>query len=183
MTAIAAVRDAKGNVWLGADGQGTGGGTCYFDRESKIFTRQGVGFAICGSVRFWQLLQYEVAMPVPPKKDPMVWIVRQLIPAVRKTMDAAGWTKKDQGQEDVESNFMVVTCGRVFTVWANWQVGEARGPYTANGSGMHYVLAALEAQAKKVKPKERLMRALRIAGKYSSSVGPPYQVVAFPRKG
>lgn len=181
MTAIVGlVHD--GRVLIGADSAASGGWTIGVRRDAKVFRSGRYVLGFTTSFRMGQILRWSFDPPQPPGNGQLErFMCTTWIDAVREALKAGGWAKKDSEQES-GGNFLVGVAGRLFEVYADYQVGEAVAEYAAAGSGEQVALGALAATADlRLPPKRRVGLALSAAERHIATVRGPFHLVWEPR--
>ena len=176
MTCIVGVVDGA-RVVIGGDSAGVGGLSLSVRADAKVFRTGDFVMGFTSSFRMGQLLRYVL---VPPKRhadqDPMEFMVRDFVGAVRDCLKAGGFaTKKEEAEHG--GTFLVGHAGRLFMVDADYQVGEAACCYDAVGCGADLALGALHATVG-LSGAARVDLALRAAEAHSAGVRGPFHVVA-----
>lgn len=179
MTAIVGlVHD--GQVHIGGDSAGVAGWTMTVRADAKVFTNGPFVFGFTTSFRMGQLIRYAVVPPTPDPADLDAFMATKFVDAIRDCLKAGGWAKKTEEREE-GGVFLVGTCGRLFTVHADYQVGEAVDGYTAVGCGDEIALGALYASAGSgLAPQARLGLALEAAQRFSAGVRGPFAFASLP---
>lgn len=176
MTCIAAVV-SDGRVHIGGDSAGVSGFDLVVRRDPKVFLRGEFAFGFTTSFRMGQLIQHSLSVPPPPKKrsDLQRYMVADFTDALRSALKASGWQRKQEEQE-VGGTLLVGVRGRLFRICDDYQVGESASGFDAVGCGSGYALGALHASAG-LRPKRRLLLALRAAERWSAGVRGPFRFV------
>lgn len=186
MTIIVGLK-AEGSVYMGADSAGT---TAYGVQSSvavsKLFTNSSMLFGCCGSYRQLQLIQYDLAVPEHTLDiaaseeaghlvyvDTMKYLVSSFIPALRSVLRAGGTVVNEAGVEH-GPDFLLGYDGRLFHVFADFQVSESHDPFDATGSGAEVALGALAATWEWTDHDFRVQKALEIASTYNAFCRPPF---------
>lgn len=179
MTCIAALVE-KGKVYMGADSAGVAGLRVNVRADSKIFT---VGddpqmlIGVCGSFRVRDLLAHSFDPPGINTENLAEYMVREFVEAVRHLLHNAGVSVKEDNEESIPAAFIVGFRGRLFTIETDLQVGESSDPFHAVGCGEEIALGSLHSTAGLgIKPRERILRALRASARYSGGVCAPFKV-------
>ena len=143
----------------------------------KVFQIGDFLIGYTSSFRMGQLLQYNLEIPENTcGKDDMKYLVTKFIPAVRDCLKNGGYTKIDSNQEN-GGFFLVGYRGKAYKVASDFQITRMSNKFVAVGCGEKYALGALAAQ-KIEHPENAVIRALEIAGMFSSGVCSPYHVVS-----
>ena len=182
MTCIAAWIEGK-TIWMAGDSAGVGGGyRMQIRSDPKVFILGSYVMGYTSSFRMGQLLRYSFKVPdCPTDMDLDRFMRTDFINAVRKCLSKGGYREK---KDEVESGgfFLVGVKGRLFEVCDDFQVASVPEPFMATGCGESFALGALAAMQKiKMHPKQRLIKSLEIAERYSAGVRRPFIVVKQPK--
>lgn len=176
MTCIVGVAEG-GKVWIGGDSAGVDGRyglTVRADR--KVFRNGPMIMGFTSSFRMGQLLAHALKVPRRHPDDGIYgWMVTEFIDAVRSTLKSGGYAEHHDGAER-GGEFLVGYEGRLFTVNADYQVGENADGYAACGCGDMIALGALHALGPAVAPEERVRRALEATERFSGGVRGPFHI-------
>jgi hypothetical protein len=178
MSCIVGITDGK-TVTFGADSAGGLGDEIYTLDVHKAFARGPYLFGVCGSMRVGQVLRFKAELPEPPATDLEPFLVRELVPAIRRALTEEGVA--GSGTEILgDKTAILLGCrGQLWTICQDLTlVREA--PYAAIGSGRLRAYGALHAlHASSVEPARRLLEmALAAAAAYTSNVRPPWHFVS-----
>ncbi|WP_405399196.1 hypothetical protein [Streptomyces microflavus] len=180
MTVIAGLAH-KGRVHLGADSAGVSGLQLTVRRDAKCFRNGPYVMGFTTSFRMGQLLQHALVPPCP-EGDLSRFMATTFIDAVRTCLKDAGWARKESEQEQ-GGTFLVGVAGHLFTIYSDYQVGEAIDGYDAVGCGDELALGALHATATLgLPPRARLTAALAAADHHSAGVTGPYTYASTPKR-
>ena len=173
MTCIVGVVE-NGHVYIGADSAGVGG---YYDltirRDCKVFRNGAFLLGGTSSFRMLQLLRYAFMPPVyTPDTDLEKYMATVFVDAVRQCLKDGGFAQKSNEQE-TGGQFLVGFHGRLFCIYADYQVEEALCQYNAVGSGANVALGALYATPM-MQAKKRLELALQAAEQHNAGVRAPF---------
>ncbi len=174
MTCIAGVAEG-GKVWIGGDSAGVGGYELTVRADSKVFRNGDFLFGFTSSFRMGQLLRYSLVPPKVYDKDPMTFMCTEFIDAVRNCLKAGGYAEKEKEKES-GGTFLVGLKGRLFSIYGDYQVGEATAFYDAVGCGQSYALGVLFATVGE-SPDYRVRKALAAAEAHSAGVRSPFIVL------
>lgn len=179
MTAIVGLVD-QGTVYVGGDSAGVSGYSLTVRADGKVFRNGPYVMGFTSSFRMGQLLQYALKAP-HPEGDLPAFMATTFVDALRETLKAGGWLKQDSNRDE-GGTFLVGVGGRLFTVFDDFQVGEAVDGYAAVGCGQEIAVGALHATARLgLPPKKRLRLALKAAERYSAGVRGPFTVLEVGR--
>jgi hypothetical protein len=98
-----------------------------------------------------------------------------LVDAARDALKTAGWATKDKEQEE-GGTWLVGVAGRLFTVYADYQVAESADGYVAVGCGAQVAHGVLYATPS-MPPRRRLQLALEAAQRHSAGVRGPFRYI------
>jgi len=174
MTCVVGLVD-RGSVYIGVDSAAVQGWTRRKSRVAKVFRRGPFLIGYTTSFRMGQLLQHH--LDVPPQEagtDDVAYLVTHFIEKARALFKEKGFTKVEANTEK-GGQFLVGYRGRLYTVESDFQVGENEEGYEAIGSGGDFALGALAALPR-LKPRERLTRALEIAAHFNMGVCGPFSI-------
>ena len=169
----------NGEVYLGADSAAVSGSEIRTSIIKKVFRRGEFLFAYTSSFRMGQLLQHQLVLDELPMNYlvTMDYMVNQFIENVRDLFKSKGYSKIENNEE-YAGNFLIGVHGRLFHIWSDFQVSEFLD-YTADGSGKQFALGAMEALKTVIKtPEERIIEAIKIAEKFTTTVSLPAIVVS-----
>ncbi len=167
---------AKERVWIGADSAGVAGLHLVVRRDQKVFEVGEFLIGFTSSFRMGQLLQFNLSPPLVPENiDLYEYMVVHFVEKVRQTLKSGGFAKVE---DSVESGgcFLVGFRGRLFKIDEDFQVGESRHAFDADGCGGSYALGALAATQEETDPKKRILTALGVAETFSAGVRGPFVV-------
>ncbi len=177
MTCIVAIKKGK-KVYMGGDSAASNSSTITCIKTHKVFINQGFLFGCCGSARMAQSLMFGWN---PPKRhadlDIYEYMVTEFIDSVRDRLKKSGVTKIDNNVEKTSGCFLVATPGVLYTIYGDFQVGEAIADYAATGCGEEYAkgaIHALMASKKDLEPEQILEAALQAATEHSPFVAAPF---------
>jgi ATP-dependent protease HslVU (ClpYQ) peptidase subunit len=175
MTCIVGIAK-DGVVTLGADSAGTAGYDRKIRKDRKVFTNGHLIFGFTSSFRMGQLLQYSLTPPpINEGQEQYEYAVKALIPAIRDTLRAGGYTHTDNGREE-GGVFLVGFRGRLFYIGSDFQVGENTQGIESVGCGDAYALGAMHALPD-AEPRARLQAGLDAAAAFSAGVAGPFHFV------
>ncbi|MEU1816961.1 hypothetical protein ABZ543_17445 [Streptomyces roseifaciens] len=163
-------------VHLGGDSAGVAGLRLTVRRDPKIFRNGPYALGFTTSFRMGQLLHHAFKAP-KPKGDLDHFMTTVFVDKLRTCLKNGGWSRKDCEQEQ-GGTFLVGIHGRLFAVYADYQIAEPADGYAAVGCGDEFALGALHATANlDLKPRKRLALALAAAGHHSAGVSEPFRYV------
>lgn len=174
MTCIVAMTDGTRTV-MGGDSAATSADNAeiYEFATSKIFGHGEYLVGICGSYRSGQVARYEMDWPEPPPPgaDLEEFLVREVVPAMRKAFQAAGF----EGNPKVQ--LLIALRGRLFTTSYDFSVGSLNVPWIAIGSGRFTAYGALHVLADlDLDLEAKVRRALVAAQSHTANVREPFHL-------
>jgi len=179
MTCIVGIVD-KGTVHLGGDSAATENQDITLVRNEKVFTSINpeiiLGYA--GSFRFGNIVRYLFSPPRILSDEPMEYMVRQFIPALKEVMTVEGIGKfQEKDIHDHENWLLVGVKGRLFGVEPDFAVIEESLPFSSIGSGKAVAWGSLCSTEHMGDPRARLELALKASSAFTTSVSPPFNFV------
>ena len=182
MTCIVGLVD-NDKVWMGVDTYGSTA-WCGMERaDMKMFVPEGVKNALLSytsSFRMGQILMYEPALfdelAVLKKTIDHKYMVKTFIPKIQAAFRDGGFGKEESG-ERIGGCFLVAYKDQLFSIESDYQVGVNSIGYAADGCGMEYALGSLATtEGTDMKPKDRVLAALRAAAVFSPGVSGPFHI-------
>lgn len=182
MTIIVGLKTSDG-VILGCDSQGSAEYNKTFRKDSKIFEVHGIGYGFTSSYRMGQILKYHTTeiLDNMRENDLYGYIVTKLVPMYRRILTENGFKSNTNGV-DSGGSFLLAIDGRLFAVLEDFQVEERLEEYNAIGCGDSYALGALYTQSSNLKPKARVIDAIKASKYFSCGCGGDIQTL-FLKKG
>lgn len=188
MTCIAAVRNKRGKVFVGADRRVTYGSTEEIERKatSKVIKRDGLILAGAGDLYVIDLIVHHLSIPdINTSTDTYIFekLYTHMIRFLkRKRLDTFRSSNKDDG---IDAQCLVVLNSRLFEFeivpYEEYllKVSEVEAPY-AGGSGRLPALSILKFCDKHnlLKPKEKLIQAIEMASSLIASCGDGLDIVS-----
>jgi len=178
MTCIVGLTDGK-TVTFGADSATGMGEEIYTLKVHKAFARGPYLFGVCGSPRVGQILRFRMELPEPPATDLEPFLVRELVPVIRRALAEEGVAGSGQAILGEKTTILVGCRGQLWTICSDLTVVREVA-YAAIGSGRLRAYGALHALAAAgVEPaRRRLELALEAAAAYTANVRPPWTFVS-----
>ncbi len=178
MTCVVGETDGR-TIILGADSAAGSGDEIYTIDLPKVFARGGFLFGYCGSYRIGQILRYRVELPEPPSGDLEPFLVRELIPALRRAVIEEGAAGEGNAFLGEKTALLIGCQGELWTI-ARDLTAVPEADFAAIGSGRLRAYAALYAlRTAGVEPsRRRLEVALQAAAAFTSTVRPPWHFVS-----
>jgi len=169
-------------ICLGADSASVGGWSLQLRKDPKVFRVGDMLIGFTTSWRMGQILQYQLELPEHnADADAHEWMVSKFVEAVRKCLKAGGFSEIN---DNVETGgfFLVGFSGKLFTVEANFQVGERLQNYAAVGCGADLALGSLYATGRMKSIRRRVEIALEAAEEFSAGVARPFNFIEIKYK-
>jgi hypothetical protein len=165
----------NGTVHLGGDSAAPQGWDLIVRADPKVFTVGPYAIGFTTSWRMGQVLRWSFKPPKPPADHLDRFMSTTLVDAARDALKSAGWATKDKEQEE-GGTWLVGVAGRLFTVYADYQVAESADCYVAVGCGAQVAHGVLYATPT-LPPRRRLQLALEAAERHSAGVRGPFRYV------
>ena len=182
MTCIIGIKDKDGCLWMGADSLGSNGYSKGVDKQPKIFKSKDTDNVLIGSTgtfRQLQLLRYSKIFPEVDlaKKEKLdhEYMVTKFIPELQKVFSRGGVEEIYKGIKS-GGTFLIGHKDCLFKVQSDYSVLESADDYDACGSGEYFALGSLYS-TKHLKPKERIIEALKAAEHSSCGVQRPFVII------
>ncbi len=174
---------SEGSVYIGGDSAGVSGYDIVKRSDPKVFSKSPFVMGFCGSFRMGQLLMFALQVPEQTsKQDDKQFMCTSFINAVRDCLKRGGYAKAHEGVES-GGTFIVGYHGEVYTIYDDFQVEWTARGYTSVGSGESYAFGSLwETKKSKLKPRARILRALKCSEEHSAGVRRPFKVVIGGKK-
>ena len=176
----------RGTVYLGADGRIVNGSEALPLAHPKVWPLDGGRLIIgaSGSARAAEILRYTLAVPACAsvvEQDPMAYMVRAFVPAVQRTLRAAGW--EPRGDDGGGGALIAGFRGHLFGLGSkDHDVVEVAGDWDYNGIGYcDAAMGALYATRHgplSDDPEARIRIALEAESRHTSFVGPPFTILS-----
>lgn len=181
MTCIAGLIH-KDKVYIGGDSAGVANYDLKIRNDKKVFRNGDFIMGFTTSFRMGQLLQYKFHPPTlfnedGSSKDINKYMVTDFVDAVRQCLKDGGYAAK-VNEEESGGTFLVGYKDRLFSIEADYQVGEFIDGIMAVGCGDDIALGSLYTTAKiDMNPEERIHMALEAAERYSAGVRSPFNII------
>jgi ATP-dependent protease HslVU (ClpYQ) peptidase subunit len=144
----------------------------------KVFRAGNLMIGYTSSFRMGQLLQYNLEFEENKNNSDMKYLVKQVVPNIRKCLKEGGYTTiKDN--EEIGGQFLLGYKGLLYEVASDFQVNIFTRPFNAVGSGQPYALGALSIlnayfPTQDIKP--ILWKALTTAAQFNCYVTKPFSI-------
>lgn len=150
--------------------------------DEKVFIKGNMILGFTSSFRMGQLLHYKLKIPKHTGGVPVYkYMATHFVDAVRACLKKGGFAEKENETES-GGQFLVGYTGRIFNIYADYQVGERRDGFDACGCGEDYALGSLYSTPPALGPKARVEQALKAAERFSSGVRGPFTILSLPGK-
>lgn len=165
-------------VWVGGDSAGVGGLKIRTRADSKVFKNGEMLFGFTSSFRLGQLLRYSLEIPEQPrKKDDYEYMCTDFINAVSEMLERKKYAKVSDNEISI-GFFLVGYKGKLYEIQSDLQVTKPTLNYEAVGCGADIAMGALYAlKDHKIKPKEKITKALEAACEFSAGVRAPFTIL------
>ena len=180
MTCIAGIVE-KNTVWIGGDSAVSSSYLTDIKSDPKVAIyddRFIIGTA--GSVRVGNLLKYAISIAKPRiEQDTHSYMNVDFIDDLRGLLRRNGCLESESGIDSMDCHALIGYKGKLYSLNSDFGLVEYARGYCAAGSGMDIALGSLHATAKtKMKPKERITKALQAASDLTPYVSPPFTVLS-----
>lgn len=180
MTAIAGLVSG-GKVWIGGDSAATNSWLMQTIRDDpKVFRVGEFLFGTAGSIRMKNVLRYSFSPPTPTEGNTEVaYFVRQFIPALRTEYRNAGIIEADKGVDSICGEMLIGWRSGLYFMQSDLQIAKASKAscFHAIGCGGDLSLGSLfTTEGTKLKPEERITKALQAAERFSAGVRGPFTI-------
>jgi ATP-dependent protease HslVU (ClpYQ) peptidase subunit len=168
----------EGSVFIGGDSLATAGYRRTIRTDEKVFLNGPMLIGICGSARMKDLLQYSLVVPDHDPRTPVEkWMATTFINKVRECFKDGGFAEKWHDAE-YGGTFMVGYQGRLFTVYADYQIEASTESFSAIGSGRDLALGAMFVLdgVESSEPADKIKIALAAAEQFNAAVCRPFVV-------
>jgi len=175
MTAIAALVDEVGVIWMGGDSAGVTADTLRLSvrKDEKIFMNGPMLLGFSSSYRMGNLLHYTFILPQQPEGMPDDCYMNTLfIDAVRECFKNGGFTRIENEQESGGS-FIIGYKNTLYEIDSDFQVAIPTDLFVAVGCGADLCLGSLYSTIGQP-PEDRIKIALNAAERFSAGVRQPF---------
>lgn len=179
MTAIAALIDDIGKIWIGGDSAASDNDTFSLTirKDEKVFMNYNMLIGCTSSFRMISLLKYAFVPPGHPEcMSPEAYMNTIFIEEVRRCFRDGGYIWTENGRES-GGNFIVGYKGCLYEIFDDFQVAVPVDPYLACGCGHDLCLGSLYSTVGQP-PEERLRMALSAAERFSAGVRSPFVIMS-----
>lgn len=177
MTCIAAVEDA-GVVWMGGDSALSDESFISTYAETKVWVNGEFVFGYCDGPRYGALLRYSF---VPPKIKGNIdkYLTNEFVPKLKDIFAKDTELQSDEDGKYPQIEFLFGVRGKLYVCDNSYSINRPHDGFCATGGGRYIATGVLYANAR-LKPRERILQALRASEKYTPSVRGPFTVVRTP---
>ena len=177
MTCIAGlIQDDK--IYIGGDAAFDTGTGIIRSKNPKVYKKGEFIFGVSGYLSVMHALTHVMVFPPCYEyQDPFEYIVNNFVPSYRSALHELGLIELDNGVERNRSEVLVGFRGHLFNIGTDFSVLESYDNFYSVGSGALYAMGALHATKDlKLKPHDRVLRALEAASEYDECVLRPFEV-------
>ena len=172
MTAISGIIDKKNKkTYLASDQMGSNGFTGQNYKTPKLFKKNTISVAFCGSYRLGQILRHNFKPRNFQEKESVDdYVFDYLDTEFRKTLKEREYLKETDGTQSVEKAEVIFAIkDRLFLLQGDLSILEAESIYITSGSGVFHQEASIHTQLKMDKNKN-YKKILKDAIEYTSEV-------------
>jgi hypothetical protein len=170
---------SDGIVYMGGDSASVSGWDMGLVRYPKVFAVGNFLMGITGHPRFRHILKYHLVIPDHPDGMSLEeYIVLPLTGSIREAAKAAGYAKKENERESIESDVLIGYRGELFELQGSqYQVIQTTKSYHAVGCGNQIALGSLySTEGVYVSSQARVLRALEASAEFNMGVRGPFHV-------
>ena len=181
MTCIAAAIDRDGAIVMGGDSVSLQSDCVRIDRRSKVFRLGPFLFGTCGSHRLAQICEYTLEAPPITDRDWTAYMVRNLVPAMRKHLEDQGGEVKRDEQRRMDGSCLIGIDGLLFEVDTTYAVISPRAPFYAIGCASQEAMAAMYTARELVEgiSARRIVECgLKAAAEFDINIRPPFSILS-----
>ena len=140
MTCIVALKD-KEYLYIGGDRFKSNSYSGRNELQSKIFKKQDMLLGYSGFVRFGQIIEKYLELPIDTREINIDYVIMDLIPAIRKILEEYKYSSTDHNGS-ITGLLLICYKGSIFQIQQNYSVLEYED-YDSIGSGEDYAEGAL----------------------------------------
>jgi ATP-dependent protease HslVU (ClpYQ) peptidase subunit len=170
--------EIDGKVYMGGDSAATGSTTQRISKSDKVFHRGNFLIGYTSSFRMGQVLRFQLTVPAQKKdQEDYEYMCTTFVDAVIKLFKKSSFIKEDANEG---GTFLVGYNGKLYIVDHDFQVNFSEDPFESCGSGSEIAMGAMKILhdvETKLKPKQKIIRALEAASRYDAAVRPPFIVL------
>lgn len=173
MTCIIGYTNGK-TAYIGADSAGSDTDLVRTRKDPKIFNINGVIFGGASSYRMLQLIKYNLIISNDYKKIPednlYDFVCQEIVPGIQECL---------KGHDDLYPNLIIGIRNKIFSIQADYNVGDYMEPYTCTGSGDMIALGSLfSTYSLLLNPIEKIELAISAAAHFCMSVELPIVIMS-----
>ena len=187
MTCIVALKH-ENKILLGGDAAASDdkSGLIFSRTDPKVFKVGQYGIGFVDSFRMGQILQYNwnppIYKPTSGYRNLDKFMRTKFVDSVKETFKEHGYGNQNPGStEDGDEGgvFLIAVqgAGRIFSMDADFHIGEADVNYMAEGAGQDLALGSLYSTGMVKTPRKRVRMALEAAAKFNMTVRPPFTII------
>lgn len=186
MTCIVALID-NNKVFMGGDSAASDdkSGLIFQRTDPKVFKVGQYGIGFVDSFRMGQILQYgwnpPVYKPTAGYRNLDKFMRTKFVDSIKDAFRENGYGNFGAGTDDGDEGgvFLIAVqgAGRIFTMDADFHIGEADVQYMAEGGGQELALGSLFSTSSVKTPRKRVRMALEAAAKFNMTVRPPFTII------
>ena len=173
MTCIVGI-ETKDAVYIGADSMGSNGFTGQAYERPKVFVKDSLLIACCGSFRIMQIIEFALKVPRQFTDQSDEEYAHLVFPnAVKEVLNQNGAVETKDGVARMcsGSEALFAFKAKLYIMHGNFSVLRTKSGYNASGSGLYHATASLfSTQDLELSPEERIRRAIICASNYVVTV-------------
>ena len=151
--------------------------------DEKVFKTDNMIFGFTSSFRMGQILRYGFTPPEQYKKEEdYKYLCGRFADGLIKCLKEKGFATVDNNEVS-GGYFLLGFNGRLYKVESDFQIGCRVDPFDAVGCGQDFAMGALHVlEKKKMKPREKIRKALEAAERFSAGVKRPFRILKLGKK-
>ncbi len=163
---------------MGGDSASVSGWETRVAHNPKVFILKDFIIGYTSSFRMGQLLQYNLELPLERCSDSMMFMVKDMVPAIRECLKRGGFAKVENNEES-GGEFLIGYDGKLFQIQSDFQVSQFRDGLSVVGVGAPYALGALRAFITRDlrDPATAIYESLKVAEYFCMGVSRPFYVL------
>jgi ATP-dependent protease HslVU (ClpYQ) peptidase subunit len=130
-------------VYIGGDSASCAECSIQIIKTPKVFKKGGLLLGVSGSPRLQDVLQYNFDFPEDVTSEPLEYLNRDFVPALRECLAENGVLEVENEIESSESWVLVGYKKRLFILESNFHVAESNKSYDAVGCGASEAMGSL----------------------------------------
>jgi hypothetical protein len=169
-----------GDVYMGGDSATVSGWDMRLVKDPKVFRIGDFIMGITGHSKFRHILKYYFVIPEHTSGiTSEIYMALHFTDALREATKVAGYAKKENEQESVDSDVLIGYRGELFELQgSHFQLVQVSTNYQSVGCGSSIALGSLYSTERLpiMTPKERVLCALQASAEFNMGVRGPFHI-------